>query len=145
MHCDSCGTACGQALSLESGAANPTVKISRVQPEIHCALGVQKAKDTAEARLLQDFLEGTSNQLTYPGLEGLHKGLRQNELAVFFRNNHFNTIFLHQGSLHILVTDMGYLAHPVRLPGQLPFDPQAQMSLQLGSCQPQLAVLLCTS
>ncbi|KAK9863969.1 hypothetical protein WJX84_010589 [Apatococcus fuscideae] len=72
----------------------------------------QKHMDAAEAHLLQDFLEGTSSQLTYPGLEGLHGGLRSNELAVFFRNNHFNTIFHHQGHLHILVTDLGYLQHP---------------------------------
>ena len=57
---------------------------------------------------LQDFLESSSSQLTHHGLASLREGLRPNELAVFFRNNHFNTIFLHKGVVHILVTDQGY-------------------------------------
>lgn len=57
---------------------------------------------------LQDFLDSTSSQLTEHGLCSLQQGLRPNELAVFFRNNHFNTLFLHKGVLHILVTDQGY-------------------------------------
>lgn len=57
---------------------------------------------------VQDFLESSSSQLTHHGLASLREGLRSNELAVFFRNNHFNTIFLHKGVVHILVTDQGY-------------------------------------
>ena len=57
---------------------------------------------------MQDFLDGTSSQLTEHGLCSLQEGLRPNELAVFFRNNHFNTVFLHKGALHLLVTDQGY-------------------------------------
>ena len=94
---------------------------------------LQKQMDAAEAHLLQDFLEGTSSQLTYPGLEGLHGGLRSNELAVFFRNNHFNTIFHHQGHLHILVTDLGYLQHPVRMIGPCCDLTMAALSLDLCS------------
>ena len=41
--------------------------------------------------------------------------MRPNELAVFFRNNHFNTIFLHKGVVHILVTDQGYEFEKVSL------------------------------
>ncbi len=37
------------------------------------------------------------------------QNLRANELAVFFRNNHFNTIFSHKGHLYLLVTDLGFL------------------------------------
>jgi len=58
--------------------------------------------------VVQDFLDNSSSQLTYHGLASLREGLRPNELAVFFRNNHFNTIFLHKGVVHILVTDQGY-------------------------------------
>ena len=58
--------------------------------------------------LVQDFLDGSSSQLTHHGLASLREGLRSNELAVFFRNNHFNTIFLHKNVVHILVTDQGY-------------------------------------
>ena len=65
---------------------------------------------------LQDFLDSTSSQLTEHGLCSLQQGLRPNELAVFFRNNHFNTLFLHKGVLHILVTDQGYEYEKVRFP-----------------------------
>lgn len=35
-------------------------------------------------------------------------GLADEELCVFFRNNHFNTLYKHNGELYILVTDQGY-------------------------------------
>jgi hypothetical protein len=38
-----------------------------------------------EALLIQQFLEGTPSQLTWHGLAALHDGLRENQLAVFFR------------------------------------------------------------
>ena len=28
---------------------------------------------------------------------------------MFFRNNHFNTLFCHKGQLYLLVTDLGFL------------------------------------
>ena len=34
-------------------------------------------------------------------------------MAVLFRNNHFNTIFYHNGDIYILVTDQGYLFEQV--------------------------------
>jgi hypothetical protein len=37
------------------------------------------------------------------------QGLKPRQLAVLFRNNHFNTIFKIEDSLFILVTDQGYL------------------------------------
>lgn len=74
---------------------------------------------------LQDFLESSSSQLTHHGLASLREGLRPNELAVFFRNNHFNTIFLHKGVVHILVTDQGYEFEKVWL---LSWTPEFSMS-----------------
>ena len=44
----------------------------------------------------------------------LAQGLRDRQMAVLFRNNHFNTIFYHQGAIYILVTDQGYLYEIVR-------------------------------
>ncbi|GMI09789.1 hypothetical protein TrRE_jg12866, partial [Triparma retinervis] len=54
------------------------------------------------------FLDGSSHQLTYHGLTSLHSHLSENSLAVFFRNNHFSTLFKHEGTLFLLVTDQGY-------------------------------------
>ncbi|CAL8463733.1 g3267 [Coccomyxa elongata] len=62
-----------------------------------------------EAYLIQAFLDSTSSQLTHHGLVSLHAGLKPNQLAVFFRNNHFNTLFKYDDALYILVTDLGYL------------------------------------
>ena len=41
------------------------------------------------------------------------QALRPNQLAVFFRNNHFATLFFHGGALYSLVTDLGYLCEQV--------------------------------
>jgi hypothetical protein len=35
--------------------------------------------------------------------------VRERELVVFFRNNHFSTVFKLHGALFLLVTDQGYL------------------------------------
>ncbi|KAI7841603.1 hypothetical protein COHA_004773 [Chlorella ohadii] len=65
-----------------------------------------------EALLVQQFLDSHSSQLTYHGLVALQEGLGPNKLAVFFRNNHFSTLFKHEGQLYILVTDEGFLYEP---------------------------------
>ena len=41
----------------------------------------------------QQFLEESASQLTYHGLCELNTRMRDGELAVFFRNNHFSTIY----------------------------------------------------
>jgi hypothetical protein len=46
-----------------------------------------------DAAVAQSFLESHANQLTVYGLTALHDALRERQLAVFFRNNHFNVIF----------------------------------------------------
>jgi hypothetical protein len=60
------------------------------------------------AALMQAFLEDTCSQLTYYGLAQLHDRVREHEIAVFFRNNHFSTVVKHDGHLYLLVTDAGY-------------------------------------
>jgi hypothetical protein len=40
-------------------------------------------------------------------------GLREGEFCVFFRNNHFSVLHKHNGSLFLLVTDVGYQGTPV--------------------------------
>lgn len=72
------------------------------------------ALDTAntlleEGPILEEFFNLTANQLTYYGLVRLHEGIRERQLCVFFRNNHFSTLFKFGGALYLLVTDAGYL------------------------------------
>ncbi len=46
--------------------------------------------------MAQQFLEESASQLTYHGLCELMSKLGEGELAVFFRNNHFSTIYKHK-------------------------------------------------
>ena len=55
--------------------------------------------------LLRDFLDDTASQLTSHGIQQLHDNVRERELAVFFRNNHFSVLFKYQGAVYLLVTD----------------------------------------
>ena len=74
--------------------------------------------DTEEQLLLEhgqiyeQFLSSTAPQLTQAGVLGLYNFMRDRQLAVLFRNNHFSTIFCLNGQLFILVTDLGYLHEP---------------------------------
>lgn len=60
--------------------------------------------------IIESFLEETSSQLTYYGLVSLHESIRERQVAVFFRNNHFSTILKYRGYIYSLVTDQGYQA-----------------------------------
>ena len=63
----------------------------------------------SEGMVAQDWLSTSSSQLTYYGLEQLHRSVKENELCVFFRNNHFSTLTKRNGSIFLLATDIGYL------------------------------------
>nr|CAB3468986.1 unnamed protein product [Digitaria exilis] len=63
-----------------------------------------------EWELIDNFLRTTANQLTVYGLFCLQEGLNERELCVFFRNNHFNTMFKYNGSLYLLATDQGFIS-----------------------------------
>ena len=65
-----------------------------------------------EALLSQEFLESNSSQLTVYGLSSLLDNMGDQQLAVFFRNNHFNVLLKSGVGLYILVTDQGYLYEP---------------------------------
>ncbi|XP_020585367.1 uncharacterized protein LOC110028017 [Phalaenopsis equestris] len=65
-----------------------------------------------QCQLIKNFLEGTASQLTIYGLFCLQEGLKERELCVFFRNNHFSTMFKFNGELYLLVTDQGYMNQP---------------------------------
>jgi hypothetical protein len=66
-----------------------------------------------QALLAEKFLNETATQLTYYGLTELHTGMKEDEMCVFFRNNHFNTLYKRNGELYILVTDQGYANAPL--------------------------------
>ncbi|XP_076920657.1 uncharacterized protein LOC143581857 [Bidens hawaiensis] len=65
-----------------------------------------------QGELIKSFLKNSASQLTIYGLFCLQEGLKERELCVFFRNNHFNTMFKFEGELYILATDQGYLNQP---------------------------------
>ncbi|RAL54655.1 hypothetical protein DM860_001783 [Cuscuta australis] len=74
---------------------------------------IQKPNVTlSEGKLIRNFLKTSASQLTIYGLFCLQEGLKEREICVFFRNNHFNTMFKYEGQLYILATDQGYLNQP---------------------------------
>lgn len=66
-------------------------------------------EEARQSLLAGNFLEESASQLTYHGLCELNSAMSEDELAVFFRNNHFSTIFKHKGELFVLVSDQGFL------------------------------------
>ena len=61
------------------------------------------------ATVAGEFLSDSANQLTFHGLIELHRVVQEDELCVFFRNNHFSTILGNKGKMYLLVTDCGFL------------------------------------
>ncbi|XP_070565211.1 ubiquitin carboxyl-terminal hydrolase MINDY-2-like [Ptychodera flava] len=69
-----------------------------------------KEDATIQAGLVaEQFLENSAAQLTYHGLCELNSTVKEEQLCVFFRNNHFSTIYKHKDELFLLVTDQGFL------------------------------------
>uniref|UniRef100_A0A0R3PJ17 Ubiquitin carboxyl-terminal hydrolase n=1 Tax=Angiostrongylus costaricensis TaxID=334426 RepID=A0A0R3PJ17_ANGCS len=68
--------------------------------------------DNVNRFLLQEFLNENVSQLTYHGLVSLSQAMHDGELAVLFRNNHFNTIYKRKDLLYLLVSDSGYVNEP---------------------------------
>ncbi|CAM9653922.1 unnamed protein product [Laminaria digitata] len=66
------------------------------------------ASDFKEGQVAEEFFRETASQLTYFGLSRLHAEVRERQLCVFFRNNHFSTMFKYEGKLYLLITDLGY-------------------------------------
>jgi hypothetical protein len=61
---------------------------------------------------LETFLDRSAAQFTRRGLLDARDAVKERELAVFFRNNHFCVVFRLNGALYSLVTDQGYLSEP---------------------------------
>ncbi|KAH8957060.1 hypothetical protein BDL97_07G072900 [Sphagnum fallax] len=65
-----------------------------------------------EGKIIENFLNNNASQLTVYGLFSLIEGLKDRELCVFFRNNHFSTMFKLNRKLYLLASDQGYLNQP---------------------------------
>jgi len=89
----------------ESKSLNPTVSENN---EVKKEEKEEKKLSPEEGISVEEFLNVTAHQLTEYGLNQLHKSLDEDELAIFFRNNHFSTLTKHSESLYNLVTDIGY-------------------------------------
>ena len=86
--------------------------------EVHCAVGdlsynalVERAISgkEPEASIAQHFLAETASQLTVHGLCELNSAVKEGTLSVFFRNNHFSTLFKLNKELFLLATDQGFI------------------------------------
>lgn len=62
----------------------------------------------SDASVLSSWLQETATQLTFSGLTQLVARLQDNEVAVFYRNYHFSTIYKYDGRVFCLCTDVGY-------------------------------------
>eukprot|EP00798_Chlamydomonas_sp_ICE-L_P018644 gene18644-25159_t len=107
-------TAAATGESLGQAAASSSS--SQQQPEAAAAAAVQESQKAvqesqkaAHAIVIKAFMEMNCSQLTVHGLSCLYETLRDNQLAVFFRNNHFNAMFKYNHQLFLLVTDQGYI------------------------------------
>ncbi|PRQ60320.1 putative translation initiation factor IF2/IF5, ubiquitin interacting, MINDY deubiquitinase [Rosa chinensis] len=74
-----------------------------------CSNSHQSELSVQQGELIRTFLKNNASQLTYYGLFCLQDGLKEQELCVFFRNNHFSTMFKINGEVYLLATDQGYL------------------------------------
>ncbi|KAL2235275.1 UNVERIFIED_CONTAM: Ubiquitin carboxyl-terminal hydrolase MINDY-2 [Sesamum indicum] len=74
--------------------------------------GFKDRLSVKQGELIRNFVNNSASQLTVYGLFCLQDKVKEQELCVFFRNNHFNTMFKYEGALYILVTDQGYINQP---------------------------------
>ncbi|KAJ9537009.1 hypothetical protein OSB04_029742 [Centaurea solstitialis] len=95
-------TLMGELVALET--RNTTHALKKSHDEI--------LSEYINGELITGFLKNSASQLTIHGLFSLQDGLKERELCVFFRNNHFNTMFKFEGELYILATDQGYIDQP---------------------------------
>lgn len=66
----------------------------------------------SKAQAVRHFLDHNATQLTEYGLSFLRELLSNDSPAVFFRNDHFATIYKHHGVLYTLIADQGYKNEP---------------------------------
>jgi hypothetical protein len=95
--------------AVEKVAAYEEIKTKALESPEGFETAIDTKKDIiAEGEAIAKWLEATSNQLTSDGLIQLHSSIQENDVAVFFRNNHFSVIHKRQSFLFALVTDIGF-------------------------------------
>ena len=88
-------------------AASTLQNATPTEGPISAARDVLSTK-TTQGAIVNHFLVRSGHQLTQYGLDVLYEYLKDEQMVVFFRNNHFNTLTKHAGILYLLVTDFGY-------------------------------------
>lgn len=89
-----------KAEEADSAEASSPSKSPSSSPEVLKVIG--------DGMLIKEFLDRTASQLSYDGLLALHEAVRERELAVFFRNSHFNAMMKYKGDLYLLCTDIAF-------------------------------------
>jgi hypothetical protein len=106
------GSQAADACPQLTGAASPTAPAAGAGATEEAAADDSKADRSAHGIVVRDFLETHATQLTPYGIEQLVESLKEHQVAVFFRNNHFNTLFKYENQVFLLVTDQGYAHEP---------------------------------
>ncbi|KAL6942371.1 hypothetical protein ACO0QE_003546 [Hanseniaspora vineae] len=68
----------------------------------------RKAEVNKEAGYIKPFLARTVRQMTDYGLKHMNDILYDEDYVIFFRNDHFQTLYKQNGELFTLVSDAGY-------------------------------------
>merc|ERR1712154_20624 len=76
------------------------------------------ARIEQEKQTIRQFLSDYQQQLTAHGLFRMHEVMNENEIAIFFRNNHFSAIYKRNGHIWELVTDEGIVDADPRITWQ---------------------------
>lgn len=85
-----------------AAAAAPEASPTSESPDVDTQAAI------ADGILIKEFMDRTGSQFSYEGLLELHRDVRERELAVFFRNSHFNAMLKYQGDLFLLCTDIAF-------------------------------------
>ncbi|KAK9323901.1 hypothetical protein V1517DRAFT_319202 [Lipomyces orientalis] len=97
------------------GAQGILVAMSELSAKLDTgeSLTAKELQTMEDGRIIEHFLNQTATQLTTFGLSFLSELLLPGSFAVFFRNDHFSTIYRHPDSKQIfmLVTDDGFSTH----------------------------------
>lgn len=109
---DSRETACENREPVYEGEVVLAEQADKGTRDVNDAVGQQREITHQQGELINNFLENNRSQLTFYGLFCLQEGLKERELCVFFRNNHFSTMFKFEGELYLLATDQGYMNQP---------------------------------